>query len=45
MVQRKVLRETSYLVVILCDNLMHPAEVVVWFKKLAKLLGEVFREG
>ena len=24
---------------------MHPAEVVVWFKKLAKLLGEVFREG
>ena len=24
---------------------MHPAEVVVWFKKLAKLLGKIFREG
>ena len=31
-----------YLVVILCDNLMHPAEVVVWLKKPAKLLGKVF---
>ena len=31
-----------HLVVILCDDLMHPAEVVVWLEKPAKLSGEVF---